>query len=194
MTTEAPPNPLLQASDYILSRLTTHLGSRPDHFSAFIAGNVKAHGWLPAEAYVALTNSVGRRTIKVTAVRGSVQGETKFNPDLEVEIDRESHQLAVVPALTTADKPLARLVETDLAETFQWLVDLKARSMIYLLAFPGGLEDEGWLAGLAKAEEVYQAKAVGQMQFVVPRPPLQMLRASAALLLHASKVPEPPAE
>ena len=193
MTTEAPPNPLLQTSDYILSRLTMHLGSRPDHFNAFIAGGVRAQGWLPAEAYVALTNSVARKRIKVTLIRGPAQGVARFDPDLEIDIEGEFHQLAVVPALTTPDKPLARLVETDLAEAFKWLSDLKARSMIYLLAFPGGLEDEGWKAGLARAEELYEAKALGQMQFVIPRPPQQMLRASAAILLHASKVPEPPA-
>ena len=83
-------------------------------------------------------------------------------------------------------------MEKGLAEAFQWLSNMKARSIIYLLAFPAGLQDEGWQAGLAKAEEVYQAKALGQMQFVLPRPPKPMLHASAAVLLHASKVPAPP--
>ncbi|MCZ6615551.1 MAG: hypothetical protein O6920_07220 [Chloroflexi bacterium] len=194
MATEAPPSLLLQTCDYILSRLTTYFGSRPDSFSAFIDGNVKAHGWLPAEAYVALTTPVTRERIKVTAVRGKVQGEAKFNPDLEININEEYHQLAVIPVLTTADEPLADQMEKGLAEAFQWLSNMKARSIIYLLAFPGGLQDEEWQAGLAKAEEVYQAKAVGQMQFVLPRPPKPMLHASAAVLLHTSKVPAPTAE
>ena len=58
MTTEASPDPVLQTCDYILSRLTTYFGSRPDHFSTFIDGKVKAHGWFPAEAYDALSSPV----------------------------------------------------------------------------------------------------------------------------------------
>ena len=182
MTTEASPDPVLQTCDYILSRLTTYFGSRPDHFSTFIDGKVKAHGWFPAEAYVALASPVSRKSVKIAAVRGPAQGEAKFNPDLEIGINGEAHQLAVVPVLTSADEPLAYQIEKELTETFQWLGKMKARSIIYLLAFPGGLNDEG----------LYEAKSVGQMQFVIPRPPRQMLWASAALLLHASRVPEPP--
>ena len=192
MTTEAPSDPVLQICDYILSRLTTYFGSRPDHFSSFIDGGVKGHGWFPSEAYVALASPVSRKTIKIAAVRGAAQGETKFNPDLEIGIDGEAHQLAVVPVLTSPDEPLAHQVEKELTEAFRWLGKMKARSMIYLLAFPGGLNDEGWKTGVAKAEELYEAKSVGQMQFVIPRPPRQMTWASAAVLLHASRVPEPP--
>ena len=192
MTTEASPDPVLQTCVYILSRLTTYFGSRPDHFSTFIDGGVKAHGWFPAEAYVALASPVSRKSVKIAAVRGPAQGEAKFNPDLEIGINGEAHQLAVVPVLTSADEPLAHQIEKELTETFQWLGKMKARSIIYLLAFPGGLNDEGWKAGLAKAEEMYEAKSVGQMQFVIPRPPRQMIWASAAVLLHASRVPEPP--
>ena len=125
-------------------------------------------------------------------VRGPAQGEAKFNPDLEIGISGEAHQLAIVPVLTSADEPLAHQIEKELPEIFLWLDKMKERSIIYLLAFPGGLSDEGWKAGLAKAEELYRAKPVGQMQFVIPRPPRQMVWASAAVLIHASRMPEPP--
>jgi hypothetical protein len=194
MNKEAPASTIIQASNYILSRLTTYFGSRPDHFGSFIKGNFKAHGWLPAEAYVALTSSVAQKVVKVTQVRGASQGESKFNPDLEIEVAGEFHQLAVLPALTTPDRPLNLLAEQDLSETFLWLNKLKTRAIVFLLAFPGGLEDEGWKAGLERLKELYEASAVGQFQFVIPRPPQQMIRASTALFLHTSQIPDPPVE
>lgn len=192
MTTEVSPGSVLQTCNYILSRLTTYFGSRPDHLSSFIDGAVKGHGWFPAEAYVALTSPIPRKSVKILAVRGPAQGEAKFNPDLEIGIRGEAHQLAIVPVLTSADESLAHQIEKELPETFLWLGKMKERSIIYLLAFPGGLNDEGWKTGLARAEELYGAKSVGQMQFVIPRPPRQMLWASAAVLIHASRMPEPP--
>lgn len=194
MNKETPASTIIQASNYILSRLTTYFGSRPDHFGSFIKGNFKAHGWLPAEAYVALTSSVAQKVVKVTQVRGASQGESKFNPDLEIEVEGEFHQLAILPALTTPDRPLTLLAEQDLSETFLWLNKLKTRALVFLLAFPGGLEDEGWKAGLERLKELYEASAVGQFQFVIPRPPQQMIRASTALFLHTSQIPDPPVE
>ena len=194
MNKEAPASTIIQASNYILSRLTTYFGSRPDHFGSFIKGNFKAHGWLPAEAYVALTSSVAQKVVKVTQVRGASQGESKFNPDLEIEVEGEFHQLAILPVLTTPDRPLTLLAEQDLSETFLWLNKLKTRALVFLLAFPGGLEDEGWKAGLERLKELYEASAVGQFQFVIPRPPQQMIRASTALFLHTSQIPDPSVE
>ena len=194
MNKEAPASTIIQASNYILSRLTTYFGSRPDHFGSFIKGNFKAHGWLPAEAYVALTSSVAQKVVKVTQVRGASQGESKFNPDLEIEVEGEFHQLAILPVLTTPDRPLTLLAEQDLSETFLWLNKLKTRALVFLLAFPGGLEDEGWKAGLERLKELYEASALGQFQFVIPRPPQQMIRASTALFLHTSQIPDPPVE
>ena len=190
MTTESKVAPALQTAEYILSRLTSWFGNRTDHFSGFMDGNVRADGWLPAEAYFALSGPVSRKAINVTMVRGKAQGGEKFDPDIEIDIDHEFHQLAVVPVLTTADEPLSTQIEGRLAETFEWLNGpLKPRAMIYLLAFPNGLEDDEWKAGLAKAEEKYEAKTIGQMEFVIPRPPRVMLRGAAALFLHASRVP-----
>ena len=190
MTTETAADPALQTANYVLSRLTTWFGNRTDHFSGFIDGNVRAEGWLPAEAYFALTGPVSRAAINITMVRGKAQGGDKFDPDLEIDIDHEFHQLAVVPALTTADEPLSTQIEGRLAETFEWLNGpLKPRAMIYLLAFPSGLEDADWTAAMAKAEERYEAKTIGQMEFVIPRPPRAMIRGAAALFLHASRVP-----
>ncbi|MBI4199921.1 MAG: hypothetical protein HY535_05575 [Chloroflexi bacterium] len=188
MTTQAPASPVLQVAEYILSRLTTYFGDRPDHFSAFMDGNVRAEGWLPAEAFSALSGPSVSRAFRITHVRGKVQGEAKFNPDLELAIGEEVHQLAIVPALTSPDEPLSLLLDTRLREAFEWVGKLKARALLYLLAFPAGLAHPEWMTALAKAQEQYQAKAMGQMEFVIPRPPRPMLRASAALLLHASRL------
>jgi len=190
VTTEAPANPALQAADYILYRLTSYFGNRPDHFSAFIDGNVRAEGWLPSEAYFALAGSMASKSVKVAMVRGKAQGSAKPDPDLELDINREAHQLAVVPALVIPDQPLSDQLDKGLAGTFEWLGNLKARSIIYLLAFPSGIEDEEWKEALAKAEQKYEAKAIGQLQFVIPRPPRAMVRAAAAVFLHASRVPQ----
>ena len=190
MTTETNADPALQTANYVLSRLTSWFGNRTDHFSGFIDGNVRAEGWLPAEGYFALSGPVSRQAINATTVRGKAQGSDKFDPDIEINVGNEAHQLAVVPALTTADEPLAALVEGRLAETFEWLNGpSKSKAMIYLLAFPAGLESDEWTAGLAKAEEKYEAKPIGQLEFVIPRPPRLMVRGAAAVFLHASRVP-----
>ena len=195
MATEAPPtDAALETADYLLSRLTSWFGNRPDHFSAFIDGNVRAEGWLPAEAYHALTLPVSRGTVKVSMVRGKSQGSAKFDPDLEIDINREAHQLAVVPVLTSAEAPLADQIDDGLAETFEWLGKLKARSIVYLLAFPNSINDDDWKAGVAKAAEKYQAKPLGEMEFVIPRPPRSMARGAAAIFLHESRIPEKSAE
>lgn len=190
MTTQATADQGLQTADYILSRLTSYFGNRPDRFSAFMDGNVRAEGWLPSEAYFALSSPVSRGSTNIVTVRGKSQGSAKFDPDMELDIDREVHQLAVVPVLTTADEPLSAQLDKGLAEVFEWLGKLKARSMIYLLAFPGGLESDEWKAALAKAEEKYEAKAIGQLEFVIPRPPRVMERGSAAVFVHSSRVPK----
>lgn len=191
MTTQTA-DPVLQTADYILSRLTSWFGNRPDYFSAFIDGNIRAEGWLPAEAYYALSGPVSRQSAKVAMVRGKAQGSSKFDPDLELDINRESHQLAVVPVLTSPDEPLVQQIENNLSEVFEWLTgSLSSRTMLYLLAFPSGTQSEEWSNAVAKAEEKYNAKPVGQMQFVIPRPPREMVRAAAGVFVEASRVPQP---
>ncbi len=190
MTTQAVPVDL-QVADYILSRLTSYLGNRPDYFSAFVAGNVRGEGWLPAEAFFALSTPTARKTAKVSAVRGKSQGSAKFDPDLEIDINHEYHQLAVIPALATADRPLSAQLDRELAEAFQWVTKLKARSMLYLVAFPSRLDDKDWIASLAKAEQKYHVKPLGQMEFMIPQAPKPMIRAAVALFLEESRVPAP---
>ncbi|MEK7777342.1 MAG: hypothetical protein AAB303_01790 [Chloroflexota bacterium] len=190
MTTQAVPADI-QVADYILSRLTSYLGNRPDYFAAFIDGNVRGEGWLPAEAFFALSTPVARKTAKVFAVRGKSQGSAKFEPDLEIGIGREHHQLAVIPALATADRPLSAQLDRELAEAFQWVTKLKARSMLYLVAYPSSLEDKDWKAALAKAEQKYHVKPLGQMEFMIPRAPRPLIRAAVALFLEESRVPAP---
>ncbi len=193
MTTEAPPADM-QVADYILSRLTSYLGNRPDYFAAFIDGNVRGEGWLPAEAFFALSTPVARKTTKVSAVRGKSQGSAKFDPDLEIDIDHEYHQLAVIPALATADRPLSAQLDNELAEAFQWVTKLKARSMLYLVAFPSSLEDSDWKAALDKAAQQYHVKPFGQMEFMIPRAPKPLIRAAVALFMEESRVPEKPTQ
>ncbi len=197
MTTKAPAvDPSIRVADYILSRLTSWLGNRPDHFSSFIDAGVRAEGWLPAEACHALSTPTARQTVKVVAVRGKSQGSAKFDPDLEIDINREYHQLAVVPALTTADRPLTSQLDKELAPAFEWAAKLKARSMIYLVAFPNSLSDQTWKDAVAHAAQKYHVKPLGQMEFMIPRAPRQMVRAAAALFMDEARVPEPvkPAE
>ena len=191
MTTEALPVDL-QVADYILSRLTSYLGNRPDYFAAFIDGNVRGEGWLPAEAFFALSTPVARTTTKVSAVRGKSQGSAKFDPDLEIDINHEYHQLAVIPALTTADRPLSAQLDNELAEAFQWVTKLKGRSMLYLVAFPSGLADDDWKAALDKAAKQYHVKPFGQMEFMIPRAPKTLIRAAVALFMEESRVPDKP--
>ena len=190
MAIQISADPALQTADYILSRLTSYFGNKPDYFNAFIDGKLPGQGWLPSEAFFALTSPVARRTTKVTMVRGKAQGSSKFDPDLEIDINREFHQLAVVPVFVSADNPLTDQVGNGLRETFEWLSGaMKARAMVYLLAFPSSLDDDGWKTALTNAEEQYHAKIVGQMEFVIPRPPRQMARAAAAVFMHASRIP-----
>ncbi|MBI4339747.1 MAG: hypothetical protein HY680_07320 [Chloroflexi bacterium] len=187
-------DPVLRTADYVLSRLTSYFGNRPEQFRIFMDGNVKAEGWLPAEAYAALSGPVSRSTVKVNLVRGKAQGSDKFDPDLELDINKEFHQLAVVPVLTSADEPMSVQVEKRLASYFQWLTGpLAPRAMLYVLAWPASTDDADWKAAIAKAQSSYNAKPFGQMQFVIPRPPRPMVRAAAAMFLPASRVPAEPA-
>ncbi len=190
MTTETA-DAALRTAQYVLDRLTTWFGQRPDEFSAFIDGNVRAEGWLPAEAFYALSGPVSRLSIQVSMVRGKAQGSSTFDPDFELDIEHESHQLAVVPVLTSPGESLSDQLDTNLAEVFKWLGGaMKPKAMIYMLAFPAGVDDDEWKAALAKAEEKYEAKSFGEQQFVIPRPPRAMVRGSAALFLHSSRVPQ----
>lgn len=183
-------DPVLRAADYVLSRLTSYFGNRPDHFRAFMDGNVKAEGWLPAEAYIALTGPVSRSSIKISMVRGKAQGSSKFDPDLEIDINREFHQLCVVPVLTSADEPFAAQVDKNLEPYFKWLTGpLAPRAMLYLMVWPASIEEADWKAAVTKIEQKYNAKPFGEMQFVIPRPPRQMIRGSAGLFLPAARVP-----
>lgn len=193
MTTEAPPADM-QIADYILSRLTSYFGNRPDYFAAFVDGNVRGEWWLPAEAFFALTTPVARKTTTVSAVRGRSQGSVKFEPDLEIDIDHEYHQLAVIPVLTTADRPLSAQLDAELAEAFQWVPKQKARSMLYLVAFPNSVEDDDWKAALDKAAQQYHVKPFGQMEFMIPRAPKQMIKAAVALFVEESRVPDKPTQ
>ncbi|MBI4203073.1 MAG: hypothetical protein HY532_08185 [Chloroflexi bacterium] len=190
MTTQVLTDPVLRTADYVLSRLTSYFGNRPEHFRMFMDGNVKAEGWLPAEAFIALSGPVSRSAIRVNMVRGKAQGSDKFDPDIELDIDKEFHQLAVVPVLTSADEPLSRQVERNLAQHFRWLTGpIAPRAMLYLMVWPSSNEDADWKAAMAKAEQLYGAKPFGDAQFVIPRPPRQMIRGAAALFLPANRVP-----
>ena len=180
----------LHTAEYVLSRLTSWFGNRPDHFSAFIDGKVKAEGWLPAEAYFALTGPVSRSSITVSSVAGKSQGSATFAPDMELDIEKESHQLAVIPVLTSDDQPLSAQVDTVLAESLTWLTGQgSAKTILYLIAFPGSTDDDDWKAAVAKIEQKCGAKPIGEMQFVVPRPPRTMLRAAAAVFVAGDRLP-----
>jgi hypothetical protein len=179
----------IKTGEYLLSRLTSWFGNRPDYFSSFMDRNVGAYGWLPAEAYYALSGPVSSLSVDITAVRGNSQGEGGFSPDIEINIDNEAHQVAVVPALVTPDKNLTTLVGEGLGGALEWASGImKDRAIVYLLAFPSGIETEDWASALSKSEEKYQLKALDSMQFVIPRPPREMSRGTATVLIHSSRL------
>ena len=81
------------------------------------------------------------------------------------------------------------MVDGGLGGALEWASGvLKDRAIVYLLAFPSNIESEDWTNALAKAEEKYQLKALDSMQFVIPRPPREMARGVATVLMHSSRV------
>ena len=187
----APDSPAAQverAFEYILSRLATSYGQKADQIAEFIARGLRAEGWFAMEALHYLTNTTAAKVIQVEQVRGRSQGESEFNPDLQIRIGAQSHQLAIksMPLLGELDIP--HYFATELPPLFKWMDDLKDRAALLTIAYPCSMGDDGWRESVSTAESAHRVSVVGETDFVVPRPPLPMAKACIALWRHSSVV------
>ena len=176
------------AFDYILSRLATSYGQKADQIGKFIARGLRAEGWFAMEALHYLTNSTAAHALQVEEVRGRSQGESGFNPDLQIRIEDQSHQLAIKSMPISGELFYPHYFANELPPVFQWMNDLKERAALVTIAYPCSMQDEAWSEGVSGAEQVHGVALVGQTDFVVPRPPLPMAKACIALWRHSSVV------
>ena len=177
-----------QAFDYVLSRLATCYGQKADQVAKLIARGLRAEGWFAVEALHYLTNSTASHVLRVEEVRGRARGEGGFDPDLQLGIGSQSHQLSIKSMPITGEMDPSRYCADELPPIFRWMNDLKERAALVTIAYPCSMGDEAWIEGVSKAEETYGVTVVGQTDFVVPRPPLPMAKACVALWRHGSAV------
>ena len=186
---DGSPGPLVdEAFDYILSRLATSYGQKATHIAKFIARGLRAEGWFAMEALHYLTNSTASHVLRVEEVRGRSQGEGGFNPDMQVRIGAQSHQLSIKSMPIAGELDHSHYFAAELPSLFQWMNDLKERAALVTIAYPCSMGDETWSQAVSGAEEQYGVALVGQTDFVVPRPPLPMAKACIALWRHGSMV------
>jgi hypothetical protein len=177
-----------QALDYVLSRLATSYGQKADQIAKFIARGLRAEGWFAMEALHYLTSSTAVHTLWVEEVRGRSQGESGFNPDLQLRIGAQSHQLSIKSMPIAGELDHSHYFAAELPPLFRWMNDLKERAALVTIAYPCSTGDEPWSQAVSEAEEEHGVALVGQTDFVVPRPPLPMAKACIALWRHASVV------
>jgi hypothetical protein len=188
MTTEAPAAQaeVKRAYEYILGRLTTAYSSRADHFRRFIERGLRAEGWFPMEALVALTGQLASSVLQVENVRGKAAGDTDFNPDLEIKIGTQSHQIAIKSLPLTPERDAAYYFSKELPCLFQWVNSLKERFALVTVAYPCSIETPQWKEQVEKAEEAHQVKVIGQSEFYVPMPPRPLQKAVITIWRHQS--------
>lgn len=179
------------AMDYILARLATAFGQKADNFADFMSMNLRADGWFTSEALHYLSGSAARNLVKVEQVRGPAQGDSGFNPDLQLSIAGQSYQVAIKSMPVYGENDLPYYFSQELHDTFQWLGDLSDRAVLVTLAFPCSTSDPSWTDAVVAAESAHGVKLTGQTEFVVPRPPLPMVKACIGLWRHSSVVPAP---
>ena len=172
----------------MLSRLATFYGQKSDHVAKFVEKGLRAEGWFAIEAVMTLTSPTASRMVWVEEVRGRSQGDVGFNPDIQLRIGTESHQLAIksMPLLGGLDIP--HYFSDELPALFQWLDNLKERAVLLTIAYPCSPTDEAWREAVSKAESALPVKVAGQTEFVVPRPPLPQVNACITMWRHASVV------
>ena len=176
--------------DYILARLATSFGQKADNFVDFIAMGLRAEGWFATEALHYLSGAAAKHMVKVEQVRGPAQGDGGFNPDLQLNILGESHQLAIKSMPISGGMDIAHYFSNELPDTFRWLADLRDRAALFTVAYPCSTTEQGWVDAARAAEDSFGVKLTGQTEFVIPRPPLPMVKACVALWRHASVMPE----
>ena len=175
--------------DYVLARLATCFGQKADNFADFIAMGLRAEGWYATEAVRYLAGPAAGNLVKVEQVRGPAQGDSGFNPDLQLNIGGQSYQLAIKPMLLKGEEGIAHYFSQELPDLFRWLDNLRDRAALLTIAFPCSTADKEWTDAAGEAESAYGVQITGQTEFVVPRPPLPMVKASVALWRHSSAVP-----
>lgn len=175
--------------DYVLARLATCFGQKADNFADFIAMGLRAEGWYATEAVRYLAGPAAGNLVKVEQVRGPAQGDSGFNPDLQLNIGGQSYQLAIKPMLLKGEEGIAHYFSQELPDLFRWLDNLRDRAALLTIAFPCSKADKEWTDAAGEAESAYGVQITGQTEFVVPRPPLPMVKASVALWRHSSAVP-----
>jgi hypothetical protein len=175
--------------DYVLARLATCFGQKADNFADFIAMGLRAEGWYATEAVRHLSGPAAGDLVKVEQVRGPAQGDAGFNPDLQLNIGGQSYQLAIKPMLLQAEADIPHYFSQELPDLFRWLGSLGDRAALLTIAFPCSTADKAWTDAVGEAEASYGVKVTGQTEFVVPRPPLPMVKACVALWRHSSAVP-----
>jgi len=179
------------AMDYILARLATSFGQKADNFADFISADLRAEGWSSTEALHYLSGAAASHLIKVEQIRGPAQGDVGFNPDLQLGIAGQSHQLAIKSMPVSGGMDILHYFAEDLHDPFHWLGDLKDRAALVTIAYPCSTADQSWIDAVAAAESGHGVKLTGQTEFVVPRPPLPMVKVCIGLWRHASVVPDP---
>ena len=180
-----------QAMDYILARLATSFGQKADNFADFISGDLRAEGWFSTEALHYLSGTAASNVVKVEQIRGPAQGDVGFNPDLQLGIAGQSHQLAIKSMPVSGGMNISHYFSEELHDTFHWLGDLKDRAALVTIAYPCSTTDQAWTDAVAAAEQDHGVKLTKQTEFVVPRPPLPMVKVCIGLWRHASVVPDP---
>ena len=175
--------------DYVLARLATCFGQKADNFADFIAMGLRAEGWFATEAVRYLAGPAAGNLVKVEQVRGPAQGDAGFNPDLQLNIGGQSYQLAIKPILVEGEAGISHYFSQELPGLFRWLDNLRDRAALLTIAFPCSTGDKEWTDAVGEAESACGVKVTGQTEFVVPRPPLPMVKACVALWRHGSSVP-----
>ena len=179
-----------QALDYVLSRLATFYGQKTDQVAMFVGKGLRAEGWFAIEAVTNLSSPTASHMVSVEEVRGRSQGDAEFNPDIQIKIGTESHQLAIKSMPLSGNLDIPHYFSDELPGLFQWLDNLKERAVLFTIAYPCSATDEAWTNAVSKAESALPVKVVGQKEFVVPRPPLPQVKACITMWRHASAVTE----
>ena len=136
-------------------------GQKAGHIAKFIARGLRAEGWFAMEALHYLTNSTASHVLRVEEVRGRSQGEGGFDPDLQVRIGDQSHQLAIKSMPIAGEMDHSHYFAAELPSLFRWMNDLKERAALVTIAYPCSTGDEAWSRAVSGAEGGVRGRAGG---------------------------------
>ena len=179
------------ALEYVLSRLATCYAQKGEYITRFIERGLSADGWFAIEALHNLPAGTASGVLRVEVVRGQSRAERDFNPDLQLGIDAQSHQLAIKSLVIVGGLDIPHYFAQEMPPLFRWLNDLPQRAALITISYPCAMASEVWTEAVKSAHDEHAVSVAAQMEFVVPRPPLPQVRATVALWRHASVVPGP---